>query len=208
MFSYYKLEEFGQKTGMSVDQVLRLGCSGGIIFSIVDHQPKNYEETDEVTDQDGDLAVRTRVNEEMLRISTSPPGLKLSYISSEDVINIVTNEAPNRKTLVRATFKTRALNPKEGTWQANNPKRLSVGDLVISNEEWERFSKGLGKKIAHYLPLAIPEKITIGWLFRNASYKFWLLVGSGSISLFMAGVYFSSTKAYAVVNSLFSAPGS
>ena len=203
MFSYYRLEEIGQKTGMSIDQILRLGCSGTIIFSIVDHQPKNYEEKDKITDQDGELAIRTRVNEEVLRIGTSNPTLRLSYISPEDVINIVTNEAPNRKTLVRATYQTRELDPKKGTWQANNPKKLGISDLVISNQEWEIFSNGKGKKIKNYLPLAIPETVTILWLLKNVSYDFWLLVVSWSIALFSAGLYFSGTNAYKALTTLF-----
>lgn len=203
MFSYYRLEEIGQKTGMSIDQILRLGCSGTIIFSILDHQLKNYEEKDEVTDQDGELAIRTRVNEEVLRIGVSNPTLRLSYISQEDVINIVTNEAPNRKTLVRTTYQTRELDPKKGTWQANNPKKLAVSDLVISDQEWEIFSNGKGKKIKNYLPLALPEKVTIPWLFKNVSYDFWLLVVSWSITLFSAGLYFSGTNAYKALTSLF-----
>jgi len=170
--------------------------SGTIVFSILEHKPKNYEEISEFETEDGKKAVRTRTNETMVIVGEQGPPLKIKYIGPEDVINVVTNEAPGRKTLIRALYETRELDPKKGKWFLNNPWRVSLDDLVVSNEEWERFSKGPGKKIKHYLPLPAPEKVTLIWLFKNLSVRGWLAGIGFLISIFGSGVYFASTQLY------------
>lgn len=178
--------------------------SGTIVFSVLEHAPRNYEETSEFVTEDGGKGVRTRTNEAMVLVGGDGPALKLKYIGPEDVINIVTNEAPNRKTLVRALYETRDLDPKKGKWLLNCPWRVSIGDLLISKDEWEYFSKGVGKKIKHYLPLAKPEKVTIPWLVKNLSVGGWLAAGSIAVSLFGSGVYLAGTQFYQALADSFS----
>lgn len=146
--------------------------------------------------EDGRTTVRTKKNETMVFASGKGPALKLKYIGPEDVINVVTNDAPNRKTLVRALYETRERDPKKGKWFVNNPWRVSVDDLVVSSEEWEFFSKGEGKKLKQYLPLAAPEKVTLPWLFKNLSVGAWVLIAGIAFSFFSSGVYFSKTQLY------------
>lgn len=196
MLAYFTIEEISGKSGFSKDQILRLGMSGTIVFSVLEHAPRNYEEVSEFETEGGGKGVRTRTNETLEIVGGDGPTLKLKYIGPEDVINVVTNEAPNRKTLVRALYETRELDPTKGKWLLNNPWRVSIGDLVVSKDEWGHFSKGAGKQIKHYLPLATPEKITLPWLFKNLSVRGWLAAGGIVIAMFSNGVYVARTPAY------------
>ena len=63
MLAYYSIEEIAQKSGLSSDQVLRLGFSGTLVFSILDHSPQNFEEIEEEKHEDGSRTVLTRTNE-------------------------------------------------------------------------------------------------------------------------------------------------
>jgi hypothetical protein len=203
LIAYYSIDEISQKSGLSRDKILRLGMSGTIIFSVLEHAPRNYEEVSEFEAEDGRTGVRTHTNETMVIVGENSPSLKLKYIGPEDVINVVTNEAPNRKTLVRAFYETRELDTKKGKWFFNNPWRVSLSDLVVSNEEWEHFSKGPGRQIKHYLPLATPEKVTLPWLFKNLSVGGWLAAGGLVISIFGGGAYFARTQLYQEVVNMF-----
>ncbi len=157
MLDYFTIDEVASKSGLTSEQVLRLGMSGSIIFSILEHKPKNYEEIDEYVDKEGLNVVRTRRNETTTLIGNPSPGLKIKYISTEDVINIVTNEKECKSTLVRGLYETRELDPKKGKWMLNSPLSLSRDDLVVKAEEWERFQRGDGKRLAAYLPLKAPS---------------------------------------------------
>lgn len=63
LLAYFSIEEIAQKSGLSVDQILRLGMSGTIIFSVLEHEQRNYEEVSEIETEDGKKAVLKRVNE-------------------------------------------------------------------------------------------------------------------------------------------------
>ena len=193
MFAFYSLEEISHKSGLTQDQILRLGMSGTLVFSILEHTPRNYEEVDEFETEDGQKAVRTRTNHSMELIANEEQALKLKYISPEDVINVVTNEAPNRKTLVHALYLTRELDTKQGKWLVNCPWKVGVNDLVVSHDEWKLFAKGIGKKIRHYLPLAKPEQVTVLWLIRNLSIGIWISAISLATSIFLIGAYIGKT---------------
>ncbi len=196
MLAYFSIDEIAQKSGLSRDQILRLGMSETIIFSVLEHAPMNFEEISEFETEDGRKEVRTRTNETMVIVGEKGPALKIKYIRPEDLINVVTNNAPNRKTLVSALYDTRELDPKKGKRFVNNPWRVSCDDLVVSNEEWEHFSKGPGKHINHYLPLVAPEKITFPWLIKNITIGVWVKVVFLIISIFGSGVYLASTPLY------------
>ena len=207
MLAYYSIDEIAQKSGLSPDQVLRLGCSGTLVFSILDHSPQNFEEVDEdEKHEDGSRTVRTKTNESTVIVRSDGPPLRLKYIGTEDVINIVTNDAPNRRTLVRAVYSTRELNPKKGTWSLNNPKKLAPTDLVVSHEEWEHFADGTGKKIKNYLPLVLPEKVTVLWLIKNLSVANWISAISVAAVIFGTGVYVAQTDAYEKAREMFMVP--
>jgi hypothetical protein len=203
LLDYYTIDEVASKSGLASDQVLRLGMSGSIIFSILEHKPKNFEEVDEYTDEDGRNIVRTRRNETTTLIGNSNPGLQIKYISTEDVINVITNEKECKSTLVRGLYETRELDPKKGKWMLNCPLSISQKDLVVKAEEWERFERGDGKRIASYLPLRVPEKVTITWLVNNISIGGWISVVAIIFSVFSAGVYFSETGIYKEVKAKF-----
>lgn len=203
MLAYYSIEEIAQKAGLSSDQVLRLGFSGTLVFSILDHTPQNFEEIEEEKHEDGSRTVHTRTSETTVIVKPKGSSLILKYIGTEDVINIVTNDAPNRRTLVRAVYSTRELNPKTGTWSLGNPRKLAPRDLVVSHDEWEHFAKGLGKKLKNYLPLVLPEKITVLWLLKNLSVKNWISAAGFAAVIFGAGVYFSQIEAYEKIREMF-----
>lgn len=169
--------------------------SGTIIFSVLEHAPRNYEEISKIETEDR-KSVLTRRNETMVIVGEEGPPLKLKYIGPEDLINVVTNDAPNRKTLIRALYETRELDPKKGKWFLNNPWRIDLNDLIISNEEWERFSKGPGKKIKYYLPLATPEKVTLPWLLKNLPASLLIKASIFIFSVFSCGVYIGRTQLY------------
>lgn len=206
MLAYYSIEEIAQKSGLSADQVLRLGFSGTLVFSILDHSPQNFEEIEEEKHEDGSHTIRTRTNETTVIVKPEGAPLRLKYIGTEDVINIVTNHAPNRRTLVRAVYSTRELDPQKGSWSLNNPRKLAPSDLVVSQDEWEHFTNGPGKKLKNYLPLVPPEKITVLWLIKNLSVANWISVVSFAVAIFGAGVYFSQTEAFEKVRAIFMAP--
>lgn len=206
MLAYYSIEEIAQKAGLSSDQVLRLGFSGALVFSILDHSPQNFEEINEEKHEDGSRTVRTRRNETTVIAKQEGPALRLKYIGTENVINIVKNDAPNRRTLVRAVYSTRELDPKQGCWSLNNPRKLTPSDLVVSHDEWKHFRSGPGKKLNNYLPLVLPEKITVLWLIKNLSVANGISVVSFAVAIFGAGVYFSQTEAYEKVRAMFMAP--
>jgi hypothetical protein len=203
MLAYYSIEEIAQKSGLPSDQVFRLGFSGTLVFSILDHSPQNFEEIEEEKHEDGSRTVRTRTNETTVIVKPEGPSLRLKYVGTEDLINIVTNDAPNRRTLVRAVYSTRDLDPQKGSWSLNNPRRLAPSDLVISHEEWEHFADGPGKKLKNYLPLVLPEKITVLWLIKNLSVANWISVVGFAVAIFSAGIYFSQTEAYEKVEAMF-----
>lgn len=206
MLAYYSIEEIAQKSGLSSDQILRLGFSGTLVFSILDHSPQNFEEIEEEKHEDGSRTVRTRTNETTVIIKPEGPPLRLKYIGAEDVINIVTNDAPNRRTLVRAVYLTRELSPQKATWSLNNPRKLAPKDLVVSHDEWEHFANGPGKKLKNYSPLVLPEKITLRWLTKTLSIANWISAVSFVVAIFSAGIYFSQTEAYGKVREMFIAP--
>ena len=114
MFDYYTVEEVADKSGLNIDQILRLGMSGAIIFSILEHRPKNFEEIDDYMDKDGEKIRRTRRSETSVLVGKKNTGLQIKYISTEDVINVVTNTDSNKNTLIRGLFETRELIPKKG----------------------------------------------------------------------------------------------
>ena len=203
MLAYYSILEIAQKAGLSSDQVIRLGLSGTLVFSILDHSVQNFEETEEEKNNDGSRTVHTRTSETTVIAKPAGSSLVLKYIGTEDVINIFTNDAPNRRTLVRAVYSTRELNPKTGTWSLNNLRKLALSDLIVSFDEWEHFSKGPGKKLQHYLPLVLPEKITIFWLLKNLSVANWISAASVAAVIFGMGVYFSQTEAYVQIRKIF-----
>ena len=201
MLDYYTVDEVAAKSGLNIDQVLRLGMAGTIIFSILEHQPRNYEEVDEFVDEEGRDVVRTRRNETTTLFGNPNPGLQVKYIATEDVINVVTNTKTNKNTLIRGLFETRELEPKKGKFMLNCPLSITQDDLVITTEEWELFERNGGKRLASYLPLAKPEKVTIKWLLNNISVGGWVLAISFVGSVFTAGVYFSDTKLYEEIKS-------
>lgn len=196
MLDYYTIDEVASKSGLSQDQVLRLGMSGTIIFSILEHKPKNYEEVDEYIDEDGRSVTRTRRNETTTLIGNPNPGLQIKYIATEDTINTITNEKDGKKTLVRGLYETRNLDPKQGKWMLNSQLTISQKDLIIKVSEWEHFEKSGGKKLASYLPLQVPEKVTIKWLVTNMSIGSWVAAISIIGSVFTAGAYFTETGIY------------
>lgn len=196
MLAYYSIDEIAQKSGLSRDQVLRLGCSGTLVFSILDHTPQNYEEVEEEKHDDGSRTIRTKIHETTAIVRPNGPPLRLKYVGTEDVINIVANDAPNRRTLVWAVYSTRDLNPKMGTLHVNNPRKLAPNDLVVSHVEWELFAAGPGKKIKNYLPLVLPEKVTLLWLVKNLSLANWGVAISFVSATFGAGIFFAQTTAY------------
>jgi len=201
LLDYYTVDEVAAKSGLNIDQVLRLGMAGTIIFSILEHQPRNYEEVDEFVDEEGRDVVRTRRNETTTLFGNPNPGLQVKYIATEDVINVVTNTKTNKNTLIRGLFETRELEPKKGKFMLNCPLSITQDDLVITTEEWELFERNGGKRLASYLPLAKPEKVTIKWLLNNISVGGWVLAISFVGSVFTAGVYFSDTKLYEEIKS-------
>jgi len=196
LFDFYSIDEVAEKSGMKTDQVLRLGMSGAIIFSILEHKPKNYEQIDEYVDEEGRNVKRTRTSETSKIIGSNNTGLQIKYISTEDVINTVTNEVENKKTLIRGLFETRDLNPKKGKWMLNCPISINQKDLVIDLDEWSLFQRGDGKRLTAYLPLKYPEKVTITWLIKNVSFSAWLTAGGLAIAIFMAGIYAAETGIY------------
>lgn len=203
MLDYYTIDEVASKSGLSQDQVLRLGMSGTIIFSILEHKPKNFEEVDEYTDEEGRSVIRTRRNETTTLIGNPNPGLQIKYIATEGTINTITNEKEGKKTLIRGLYDTRNLDPKKGKWMLNAPLTISQRDLIIKASEWEHFEKNGGKKLASYLPLKVPEKITIKWLINNMSIGSWIIAISFIGSVFAAGVYFTETGIYQKIKANF-----
>lgn len=199
MLIYYTIDEIALKSGLRVDQVLRLGMSGTIVFSILEHLPKNYEEVEKGVDKEGNEVIRTRRSETQTLIGNSNPGLQIKYISAEDVINVITNEKEGKKTLVRGLYKTRELDPKKGKWMLSSPLSISQNELLITMEEWEYFEKSGGKKLASYLPLQVPEKVTIHWLIKNLSITGWVVAFSIICSAFAAGLYVSEVGIYQVI---------
>jgi len=196
LFDFYTVDEVAEKSGMNIGQVLRLGMSGTIIFSILKHSPRNYEQIDEYVDDDGNDVKRTRSSETSTIIGNKRPGLQVKYISTEDVINTVTNEAENKKTLIRGLFETRALDPKKGELMLNCPISICQKDLIIDSDEWSLFQNGKGKDLEKYIPLKYPEKVTIPWLIKNVSFPAWIAVGGIAVAIFMAGVYVVETGIY------------
>jgi len=201
LFDYFTVGEVAEKSGLKVNQVLRLGMSGEIIFSILEHKPRNFEEVDEYVDEEGQNIKRTRRSETSTIVGNKNSGLQIKYISTEDVINVVTNEAENKITLVRGLFETRDLDPKKAKWLLNSPLSIAQNDLIINTEEWLLFEKGEGKKLVAYLPLKRPEKVTIPWLFKNISFSVWLSAGGLAVAIFLAGVYVAETGLYKDIRS-------
>ncbi len=208
LLDYFTIDEVASKSGMTSEQVLRLGMSGSIILSILEHKPKNYEEIDDYIDEKGLHVVRTRRNETTTLIGNPRPGLQIQYISTEDVINIVANDKERKNTLVRGLYETRELDPKKGKWMLNSPLSLSRDDLVVKAEEWERFQRGDGKRLAAYLPLKAPEKVTVSWLVHNISIKAWISAVALAATIFAAGVYFSETGIYKEIKNKFTVENS
>lgn len=206
MFPYFTVEEISSKSGLSSDQVLRLGMAGELIFSVLEHLPRNFEETNEGQSGDGQTVIHTKTNETALVIGNSSKGLQIRYITTEDLINIVTNDAPNRKTLVRSLYETRELDPKKGKWFVNNPMRVALSDVVVTSNEWERFSEGKGRNLKKYVPLALPENITFPWLWKNLPVGMWLKVMLIGASIFSGGIFFAQSSLYGEVTSLLSKP--
>lgn len=206
LLAYYSVDEVAQKSGLTKDQILRLGMSWTIVFSILEHAPRNYEEIDEFDTEDGKKGIRRKTNETMTLFGGEGPVLKLKYLGPEDIINVVTNDVPNRKTLVRALYETRELNPKKGKWFLNNPWRVSLADLVVSCDEWEYFSANAGKKIKYYLPLAKPEQVTLPWLVRNTSIGTWITTVGFAASVFGAGIYVGDSKIYNKLSNILKTP--
>jgi len=201
LFDYFTVEEVAEKSGLKANQVLRLGMSGAIILSILEHEPRNFEEISEYVDEEGQNIRKTRRSETSTIVGVQNPGLQIKYISTEDVINVVTNEAENRKTLIRALFETRDLDPKKGKWLLNSPRSIEQNDLIINAEEWSFFEKEEGKKLVDYLPLKRPEKVTIPWLFKNVSFSAWLSAGGLAVAMFLAGVSAAETGLYKDIRS-------
>ena len=181
---------------MEIDQILRLGEDGTIIFSIIENKPKNFEEIDEFIHENGEKYRRTRRSETVTLIGDSKPGLQIKYISTEDLINIIANEKenPNKKTLINKLFETRDLDPKKGKLLMSESLRISQNDLVITSEEWKLFEQNTGKKLTR--DLAYPAKVTIPWLLKNVSISYWIAFAGLCISIFLAGVYVAESKAY------------
>lgn len=196
MLDYYTIEEVAQKAGLNIDQVLRLGMCGTIIFAILEHKPRNFEEVHEYVDEEGRNVTRRRRNVSSTIMGNPNSGLQIKYISTEDVINTVTNEAANKKTLVSLLFETRELDPKKGKRMVNCPLSIAQNDLIIKAEEWELFERNGGKKLAEYLPLKHPEKVTIPWLVENVSVSVWVAAVGLAVSIFLAGIYVAETGLY------------
>ena len=74
MFDFYTINEIAKKSGMNIDQVLRLGMSGAIIFSILEHSPRNYEQIDKYVDEEGNNVKRTRTSETSTIIGNNTKG--------------------------------------------------------------------------------------------------------------------------------------
>ncbi len=201
LLDFYTVEEVAEKAGLEINQVLRLGMSGTIIFSILEHEPRNYEEINEYVDEEGQNIRRTRRSETNTFIGNPNPGLQIKYISTEDLINTVTNDKENKKTLVRALFETRELNPKKGKYLLTTPLSINQNDLIIKAEEWVLFENDGGKKIAAYLPLKQPEKVTLQWLVKNVSISTWIAVIGLAISIFLSGIYITETELYRDIRS-------
>ncbi|MES2608728.1 MAG: hypothetical protein V4679_00735 [Pseudomonadota bacterium] len=196
MLPYYTLEEVAEKSGLSRDQVIRLGFTGQLVFSIRKHTPQNYKEVEETQNSDGSRTVRTKTSENLVIVRSDGPALRLRYLAPEDAINIIANEAPNRKTLVRATYKTRDLDLKQGTLHAGSPIELAAADLIVCAEEWEIFSNGPGKHLRAQTPLLLPERVTLKWLANNLSITQWIGAMGAIASIFALGMYFAQTTAY------------
>ena len=201
LLDFYTVKEVAEKAGLEINQVLRLGMSGTIIFSILEHEPRNYEEINEYVDEEGQNIRRTRRSETNTFIGNPNPGLQIKYISTEDLINTVTNEKENKKTLVRALFETRELNPKKGKYLLTTPLSINQNDLIIKAEEWVLFENGGGKKLAAYLPLKQPEKVTLQWLAKNISISTWIAGIGLIVSIFLSGIYIAETEFYKNIRS-------
>lgn len=180
--------------------------AGELIFSVLEHLPRNFEEVNEGKNEDGKRVVHTKTNETTLVVGDSAKGLQLRYITTEDLINVVTNDAPNRKTLVRSVYETRDLDPKKGKWFVNNPMRVSLADVVVAAEEWELFSGGKGKDLKRYVPLALPEHITFPWLWKNLPIQMWVQVLLIGVSIFTGGILFAQSPLYGKLSSLVTPP--
>ena len=63
MVPYYTIEEIAEKSGLSRDQVVRLGFAGQLVFSVRKHTPQNYKDVEETRNSDDSRDVRTRTKE-------------------------------------------------------------------------------------------------------------------------------------------------
>lgn len=205
MLPYFTVDEICSKSGLKQDQVLRLGMSGQLVFSVLEHAATNYEEINEAKDEEGRNIRHTKTNE-IMAFGNAEKGLKLRYVATEDLINIVVNDAPNRKTLVRAVYETRDLDQKTGKWFVNNPMRVALSDLVISAPEWECFEREKGKSMKAYVPLNIPEKVTLHWLWKNVSFALWVKIVVIAAAIFSAGLFVGQSAFYENAAKIFSSP--
>ena len=47
--------------------------------------------------------------------------------------------------------------------------------------------------------LSFPDKITLSWLFKHVPVSYWLWLGGAFVTVFIAGIGFSQTKAYTAI---------
>jgi hypothetical protein len=200
LLPYFTISEASALSGMTENQILRLGISGEIRLSIIEHEPTNYEEVEESQNPDGTTTVVTRRNEIAFQFGEEP-ALQLRYIAPNDVANIVANESPNRKTLIRKLYKSRELTRDKGKYLANCPLRISEKDICISREEWNLFKKSNGKLAFTQNPLTNPEKVTLIWLSKNVPVSIWWKAGVALFAAFMLGVGLSETGIYQHIKS-------
>ncbi len=207
LLPYFTLEEVGALSGMTDSQLLRLGISGALRFSILENTPTNYERKEEREVSDG-IEIRTSTKESSRLFGDSGPSLKLRYVKPEDIANIVANEAPSTRTLIRELYKTRELRKKEAKYLLNCPMKITAADLRISREEWELFKEVNGKCALKQNPLASPERVTLVWLARNVSVSLWYKAAAVLFAVFMLGAAFAQTGMYSSIEAVFSAEAS
>lgn len=203
LLPYFTLEEIGALSGMTECQLLRLGVSGSIRFSILENAPTNYERKEEREVSDG-IEVRTSTKESEVIVGKPGPSLKLRYIKPDDIANVIANDAPNTKTLIRELYGTRDLDKKKATYLLNCPLKITACDLRVSRDEWVAFKKANSRFALRQNPLAHPEKVTLAWLTHNVPVSLWYKAAAVLFAAFMFGVGFAETGVYSSIKAVFS----
>lgn len=113
---YFTIPEAAKKLGILESTLYKWGADGKYILSVLNYEPKEYEDTRTEQDALGNKVEVVRTQQTIFSFQADDfQPLKIGYLNTEDALSIILNDVPDRKIIVRKLYPDAQLKKRNGS---------------------------------------------------------------------------------------------